>query len=165
MLLPCVENVGILQLFSIISRSLKYFLFSKNFTKTEKTIFWSIRCHVVLLMHQKIVRFIFHPWSNTKKHSGEKGFGSSSKSPLKEKEILLEMQTSFSSLNCFAMAAKLKLLKAAAGTKRGREKITGMHRDNVKTTKNTRGTEVEAMDQIQRRKPSSVYLFRQSWNY
>ena len=74
------------------------------------------------------------------------------------------MQTSFSSLNCFAMAAKLKLLKAA-GTKRGREKITGMHRDNVKTTKNTRGTEVEAMDQIQRRKPSSVYLFRQSWNY
>ena len=61
------------------------------------------------------------------------------------------------------MAAKLKLLKAAAGTKRGREKITGgMHRDNVKTTKNTRGTEVEAMDQIQRRKPSSVYLFRQS---
>lgn len=44
---------------------------------------------------------------------------SSSKSPLKEKEILLEMQTSFSSLNCFAMAAKLKLLKAAAG-KRGR---------------------------------------------
>ena len=165
MLLPCVENVGILQLFSIISRSLKYFLFSKNFTKSEKTIFWSIRCHVVLLMHQKIVRFIFHPWSNTKKHSGEKGFGSSSssKSPLKEKEILLEMQTSFSSLNCFAMAAKLKLLKLkAAGTKRGREKITGMHRDNVKTTKNTRGTEVEAMDQIQRRKPSSVYLFRQS---
>ena len=33
MLLPCVENVGILQLFSIISRSLKYLLFSnQNFT-------------------------------------------------------------------------------------------------------------------------------------
>ena len=30
MLLPCVENVGILQLFSIISRSLKYLLFSQK---------------------------------------------------------------------------------------------------------------------------------------
>lgn len=157
MLLPCVENVGILQLFSIISRSLKYLLFSnQNFTSkvflsffdhtnvhtddlqvrkekvcsTEESITKIVKTILKWLskVYQMSLCFAYASENSSiyfpplKQYILEKRgleSSSSSKSPLKEKEILLEMQTSFSSLNCFAMAAKLKLLKAAAG-KRGR---------------------------------------------
>ena len=187
MLLPCVENVGILQLFSIISRSLKYLLFSpktlhqkfffpffdhtkvhtddlqvrkekvcsteESITKIVKTILkWLSKEYQMSLCFAYASENSSIYFPPLKQYILEKRgleSSSSSKSPLKEKEILLEMQTSFSSLNCFAMAAKLKLLKAAAG-KRGRrsqecKEITS------KQPKIRDCTEIQ-----QRRKPSSV---------
>lgn len=73
-------------------------------------------------MHQKILDLFSTPEARSTQKGGEKSRKKglrSGKSPLKEKEILLEMQTSFSSLNCLAMC-------------RGKE-IIGMPRDNVKT--------------------------------
>ena len=101
MLLPCVENVGILQLFSIISRSLKYLLFSnQNFTskvflsffrphksshwwfasqKRESLLYWGVdnensKNNVTLFC--LCIRKFFDLFSTPEAiHTREKGFG------------------------------------------------------------------------------------------